>query len=144
MNFSFQLYSARSLAPLSAIFPQLKALGYAQVEGFGGLYAQADELAAALKSSGLNMPTAHFDLDQLKDISTTLKTARTLGIKTLICPAIPAGPPGSVLNPLMAGRSWLIRWPNLAISIKGRGLNLAGTIMILSSLQPLAVSCRWT
>jgi len=69
MNFSFQLYSARSLAPISAIFPQLKALGYAQVEGFGGLYSQADELAAALKSSGLIMPTAHFELDQLKDIS---------------------------------------------------------------------------
>ncbi len=89
MKFSFQLYSARNFPPVSDIFPRLKALGYHQVEGFGGLYDEAGELAAALKASDLTMPTGHFGLDMLADTSTTMKTAERLGIKTLICPAIP-------------------------------------------------------
>ncbi len=89
MEFSFQLYSARNFSPLSDIFPKLKALGYRQVEGFGSLYGEADQLAAALKASGLTMPTAHFGLDQLADTASAMKTAGQLGIKTLICPAIP-------------------------------------------------------
>src|SRR4051812_38502623 len=86
---SFQLYSARNFPPLEAVLTKLKALGYGQVEGFGGLYADAANLAASLKANGLTMPTGHFGLDMLKDTSTTLKTAETLGIKTVFCPAIP-------------------------------------------------------
>lgn len=89
MDFSFQLYSARNVDPIASILPRLKELGYAQVEGFGGLYADAASLAAAIKSAGMTMPTGHFGLDQLKDTSTALKTAETLGVKTLFCPAIP-------------------------------------------------------
>ena len=89
MIFSFQLYSARNFSPVVDIFPKLKALGYRQVEGFGGLYTDADELAAALENTGLSMPTGHFGLDMLEDTSSAMKVAEKLGIKTLICPAIP-------------------------------------------------------
>ena len=87
-DFSFQLYSARNFPPLDAVLGKLAALGYTQVEGFGGLYADAAGLAASLKAHGLTMPTGHFGLDQLKDTSAAMKIAETLGVKTLFCPAI--------------------------------------------------------
>ncbi|MBS3848745.1 sugar phosphate isomerase/epimerase [Devosia sp. BSSL-BM10] len=86
---SFQLYSARNYPSLEEFLGKLAALGYTQVEGFGGLYGDAAGLAANLKKHGLIMPTGHFGLGQLQDTDTALKTAETLGIKTLICPAIP-------------------------------------------------------
>ncbi|MCB1517868.1 MAG: sugar phosphate isomerase/epimerase [Hyphomicrobiaceae bacterium] len=89
MDFSFQLYCARNFAPILDILPRLKALGYAQVEGFGGLYAQEPGLAEAVKAAGLTMPTGHFGLDMLKDTSGTMKLAEDLGTKILFCPAIP-------------------------------------------------------
>ncbi len=85
---SFQLYSARNFAPLDGFLPKLAALGYTQVEGYGGLYADAAGLAASLKKNGLTMPTGHFGLAQLMDTSTALKTAETLGMKRLYCPHI--------------------------------------------------------
>lgn len=89
MDFSFQLYSARNFPPLDGVLGRLSKLGYAQVEGYGGLYADPAGLAASLKKHGLVMPTGHFGLAQLKDTSTAMKTAETLGIRTLYCPAIP-------------------------------------------------------
>lgn len=88
MDFSFQLYSARNFPPLDGVLGRLAKLGYKQVEGFGGLYAEADSLAASLKQHGLTMPTGHFGLAQLKDTDAALKTAETLGMKFLYCPAI--------------------------------------------------------
>lgn len=89
MDFSFQLYSARNFPPLDGVLGRVAKLGYKQVEGFGGLYAEADSLAAALKQHGLTMPTGHFGLAQLKDTEAALKTAETLGMRFLYCPAIP-------------------------------------------------------
>jgi sugar phosphate isomerase/epimerase len=89
MDFSFQLYSARNFPPISAIFEELARLGYTEVEGFGGLYNDLDELAGALKRSGLSMPTGHFGLDLLKDTDKALHIAEALGMVTLFCPAIP-------------------------------------------------------
>ncbi len=89
VDFSFQLYSARNFPPLPELLPKLKALGYAQVEGYGGLYGDAENLATAIKANGLGMPTSHFGLDQLEDIPATLRIAEQLGIKTLICPFVP-------------------------------------------------------
>src|SRR6218665_600613 len=89
MDFSFQLYSARNFPPLDDVLGRLSHFGYKQVEGFGGLYAEADALAASLKKYGLTMPTGHFGLTQLLDTDAALKTAETLGIKYLYCPAIP-------------------------------------------------------
>jgi len=88
MDFSFQLYGARNFPPVLGILPKLKALGYTQVEGFGGLYANEPDMADILKSSGLTMPTGHFGLDMLQDTSTTMKLAESLGTKTLFCPAV--------------------------------------------------------
>lgn len=89
MDFSFQLYSARNFPPLDGVLARIAKLGYRQVEGFGGLYAEAESLAAGLKQHGLTMPTGHFGLTQLKDTDAALKTAETLGMKFLYCPAIP-------------------------------------------------------
>ncbi|MGV8830368.1 MAG: sugar phosphate isomerase/epimerase family protein [Devosia sp.] len=85
---SFQLYSARNYPSLEDFLAKLAALGYTQVEGYGGLYDDPAVLAAMLRKNGLTMPTAHFGLGQLQDTATALKTAETLGIKTLFCPAI--------------------------------------------------------
>lgn len=87
-DLSFQLYSARKFPPLDAVLGKLAALGYKQVEGFGGLYEDAEGLAASLKRHGLTMPTGHFGFDQLKDTDKGLKIAETLGVKTIYCPHI--------------------------------------------------------
>ncbi len=89
MDYSFQLYCARNFPPISAILPKLKTLGYAQVEGFGGLFNDLGSFGDALKDSGLTMPSAHLGLDLLKDTDKSMKIAEELGIRTLICPAIP-------------------------------------------------------
>jgi sugar phosphate isomerase/epimerase len=89
MDFSYQLYSSRNFPPIDDVLGRLAKLGYRYVEGFGGLYEDAAGLAASLKKHGLLMPTGHFGLAQLKDTAAALKTAETLGMKVLYCPAIP-------------------------------------------------------
>ena len=86
MDISFQLYSARNFSSLAELLPMLKELGYAQVEAYGDLYANPDELRQLLRASGLAMPSGHFSLAQLQDMPATLKIAGQLDIKTLICP----------------------------------------------------------
>jgi sugar phosphate isomerase/epimerase len=87
---SYQLYSSRNFPPLSETLTMLAGLGYAAVEGFGGLYADdasLAEMAAGLKATGLKMPTAHFGIDMLEgDPARVLNTARVLGIKRIYCP----------------------------------------------------------
>lgn len=90
---SFQLYSARNYPSLEEFLGKLAALGYSQVEGFGGLYgnvADATTLAGNLKKHGLTIPTGHFGPAQVQDTDTTLKTAEILGIKRIYCPHIGA------------------------------------------------------
>lgn len=89
MDISFQLYSARNFPPLDDVLGRLARLGYTQVEGFGGLYADREGLAASLRKHGLTMPTGHFGLAQLQDTETALRTAELLGMEALYCPAIP-------------------------------------------------------
>lgn len=89
MEFSYQLYSSRNFPPVDEALGRVAKIGYKQVEGFGGLYEDAAGLAASLSKYGLTMPTGHFGLAQLKDTSSALKTAETLGMKVLYCPAIP-------------------------------------------------------
>lgn len=88
-QFSFQLYSARNYPPLGDVLALLARLGYAGVEGYGGLYGDPAALRRDLDSNGLSMPTGHFGLDQLRDKPKALEIAKTLGIKMLICPFIP-------------------------------------------------------
>src|SRR6218665_1137949 len=87
---SFQLYSARNYPNQEDFLAKLGALGYTQVEGYGGLYDDPAALAASLKKNGLSMPTGHFGPAQAADVSTTLKTAEALGIKKIIVPHIGA------------------------------------------------------
>lgn len=91
MDFSFQLYSARNEASLDATLKELKALGYAQVEGWGGQFADPAALAQSLKTAGLTMPTAHMGYDQLLDTDAALRIADIVGIETIFCPAPPSG-----------------------------------------------------
>jgi sugar phosphate isomerase/epimerase len=90
MDYSYQLYSARNEKSLDDTLKTLKQLGYAQVEGWGGQFTDADALAKSVKNAGLTMPTAHMGFTQLKDTSAALKMADTVGIKTLYCPAPPS------------------------------------------------------
>ena len=90
-EFSYQLYSSRNFPPLGDTLRMLANLGYAQVEGFGGLFADqdaVDALAAGLAETGLKMPTAHFGLDLLADPDRALSIAKTLGIETVFCPFV--------------------------------------------------------
>ena len=88
--FSYQLYSSRNFPPLEETLKMLAAAGYAAVEGYGTLYADAasvEAMAAGLAATGLKMPTAHFGLDQLEsDPAGCTAIARRLGIERIYCP----------------------------------------------------------
>ncbi|UCI08973.1 sugar phosphate isomerase/epimerase family protein [Mesorhizobium sp. B1-1-8] len=87
MNWSFQLYSARNFLPWEGVLKTLGELGYGQVEGFGGVYADPKAFRAELDKNGLAMPTGHFSIEALeKDFGGVRKTADALGITLLICP----------------------------------------------------------
>jgi len=90
-NWSFQLYSARNFQPWDKVVRKLAEIGYAQVEGFGGIYADPAGLSKQLRSAGLTMPSGHFGIDALeKELAKSLETATTLGIRTIYCPHIAA------------------------------------------------------
>jgi len=90
--YSYQLYSSRKFPPLSATLAMLAEAGYAQVEGFGGLFADPAAVTAlkdALSQTGLAMPSGHFGLDLVENApDEVLEIARTLGIDTVIVPFI--------------------------------------------------------
>ena len=91
MDWSFQLYSARNFKPWDDVLKTLGELGYAEVEGFGGVYDDPKRFRAELDRNGLAMPTAHFSIDALSnDFSTVEATADTLGVKLLVCPYLNA------------------------------------------------------
>ncbi len=90
MDFSYQLYSARNEKSLDDTLKILKSLGYAQVEGWGGQFADPAALAASLKAAGLVMPTAHMGFSQLEDTAAALKIVDIVGIETVYCPAPPS------------------------------------------------------
>jgi sugar phosphate isomerase/epimerase len=87
---SFQLYSARKFPPLDNQLAVLAKLGYRNVEPYGGLFQNADELKAALKKHKLASPTAHIGIERLRaDVDGAAKIAREFGVKELIVPAVP-------------------------------------------------------
>lgn len=89
-DFSYQLYSSRNFPPLSDTLAMVAASGYAQVEGYGGLFGDDTGVAAlesGLKATGLTMPTAHIGLDMVRDDPTrTIEIAGALGIKAVFVP----------------------------------------------------------
>lgn len=93
-EFSYQLYSSRNFGPLDQTLKMVSELGYKQVEGYGGLYAnldQLDKLKADLADNGLNMATGHFGFDMVRDQSErVLEIARALDMKGVFVPAPPS------------------------------------------------------
>lgn len=91
-KFGFQLYSGRNFPPLSDVFALLAKNGYAEVEGFGGIYGDMDEAAgralrSELDAAGLSMPTGHFSIDALEsNPDKVIAFARAVGIEAIICP----------------------------------------------------------
>jgi sugar phosphate isomerase/epimerase len=84
---SYQLYSSREFPPLSETLKMLKAAGYSEVEGYGGVYEDPKGLAKLMKEIGLTMPTGHFSIDVLeKEPQKALDIAGTLGMKAVYCP----------------------------------------------------------
>src|ERR1051325_2097001 len=89
MDWSFQLYSARKFQPWDQVLKRLAEIGYRQVEGFGGVYADAAAPRADLDRYGLAMPSGHVSLALLEsDLDGVRRIADALGITTIICPHI--------------------------------------------------------
>lgn len=87
---SFQLYSARKFPPLENQLAALSKLGYRNVEPYGGLFQNPEELKAALKKHKLAAPTAHIGIERLRsDVEGAAKLARDFGVAELIVPAVP-------------------------------------------------------
>jgi sugar phosphate isomerase/epimerase len=87
---SFQLYSARKFPPLDAQLAALAAMGYRNVEPYGGLFQDPDTLRAGLKANDLKSPTAHIGIDRLReDPESAAKIAKDFGIALVIVPAVP-------------------------------------------------------
>ena len=93
-SISYQLYSSRKDPDPAGVLPALAALGYERVEGYGGLFedqARLARLKADLASTGLAMPTAHFGIEMVeKEPDRVVEIARSLGIRTVYCPFLPA------------------------------------------------------
>ena len=89
---SYQLYSSRKFGPLPDTLAMVAGLGYGEVEGYAGLFADADigALAAELDGHGLKMSSAHFGLNLLEsDPKRVIEVARRLGIVSVFVPAVP-------------------------------------------------------
>ncbi len=91
MDYSFQLYSARNFLPWDTVLKRIAALGYTQVEGFGGVFGEASAFRRLMDENGLTMPTAHVSIDMLeKDYDTVRNVCDTLGITSVFCPYLDA------------------------------------------------------
>ncbi|WP_068109248.1 sugar phosphate isomerase/epimerase family protein [Tropicimonas marinistellae] len=92
--FSYQLYSSRNFGPLPETLKMVAELGYKQVEGYGSLYSDLENLGQLkddLAANGLTMPTGHFSLDMVSnEADRVIEIARALDMAAVIVPAIPA------------------------------------------------------
>ena len=87
VKLAYQLYSSRNFQPWSEVFEQLAKLGLRHVEGFGGLYEQADAITAALNASGLSMRSGHIGMDMLsQDPQKALELAQQMGMQMAFGP----------------------------------------------------------
>ncbi|MEL6617696.1 MAG: sugar phosphate isomerase/epimerase [Pseudomonadota bacterium] len=87
MPLSFQLYSSRSVPSQIDFLPHLAALGYSQVEGYGGVYDDPAALRAALDATGLHMPSGHMALTALEtDFEGCVALSKGLGMNRVFAP----------------------------------------------------------
>ncbi len=95
---SFQLYSARNFQPWEPIIEQIAAIGFKEVEGFGGaeygakgtVFDDPAKFRALLDKHGLTMPTSHLMPLALfeTDMKRVLQIGKTMGIKYFYCPYV--------------------------------------------------------
>lgn len=84
-----QLYTLRALAEkdLPSVLREIHAIGYQQVELIPLAYTRpAGELRQLIADCGLTAPSGHFDYANLPQ---KFSYAKELGLKWMICPAIP-------------------------------------------------------
>lgn len=93
-EFSYQLYCSRNFPPLSDTLAMLSDAGFRTVEGYGGLFAELDDLGtlrADLDRNGLTMTSGHFGLQMVQDNPDRVKMiAQTLGIQAVFVPHLAA------------------------------------------------------
>lgn len=83
---SYQLYGSRNWA-LPETLKMLETAGYKYVEGYRDLFEGDVDLAEALTSAGLTMPTMHFGLEQLEaDPDSAIALCRVVGADTIYGP----------------------------------------------------------
>ena len=88
---AYQLYCSRNFPPLEDTLGMLAQAGYEAVEGYGGLYGDAEGLKAGLDRHGLSMPSGHFGLDMVEgDPRRAIEVARTLGVRKVFVPYVAA------------------------------------------------------
>ena len=85
-----QLYTVRDALAhdFESVINKIAAFGYQGVEPFGGL--DAKKVAEACKKLNLQIPSTHSDLPLGDKRDAVLASAKTLGVKYLICPHISA------------------------------------------------------
>ena len=88
--FSYQLYSSRNFAPIAETLQMISEAGYRQVEGYGAILQDKEtigEAARTLRQTGLQMPTAHVDLQSLEDNPALVSHAvEELGLQAVFVP----------------------------------------------------------
>lgn len=91
-DFAYQLYSSRNFGPLEDTLRMVADLGYAAVEGYGGLYAGLSDpgaLRGTLEDCGLTMPTGHFGFEMVRDEPARVREiAQAIGMTAVIVPAV--------------------------------------------------------
>lgn len=91
-DFAYQLYSSRNFGPLEDTLRMVADLGYAAVEGYGGLYAGLADpgaLRGTLDACGLTMPTGHFGFEMVRDEPGRVREiAQVIGMTAVIVPAV--------------------------------------------------------
>ena len=83
-----QLYSVRQLLPTDyqGTLKEIGTLGYREVEGAGYFNHSAAEVKQAMSNAKLNLVSAHYSLDDLRQhLDPTLAFGKELGISYIIC-----------------------------------------------------------
>lgn len=86
---SYQLYCSRNFPPLEDTLSMLAGLGFAEVEGFGGLYDDPGRLRELCDATGLKMTTGHMGLQMIEETpEKAVAVATTMGMKAVMVPAV--------------------------------------------------------
>lgn len=123
MDISFQLYSARNAEFQIRVLPMLAGLGYAHVEGYGGVYGNAPAYRTAMDQAGLTMPSGHFGVTDLEEnFEASIDTARIMGMRHIVAPYLDeADRP----NDLEGYKAFAARLAKILPKVAGEGLSFS-------------------